>query len=459
MGVLITDRNRGGERALYEFTGGIEFDLRLAQHEIRVQRAWARALGGGGYLDPEETEAVLGLLERALGKISDNTFDWRVEDEDIHMNLERFVTGEAGDLGRKMHMGRSRNDLVATTLRLFAAKCAEDTASRASSLSAALCDLGERCADAIVPGTTHLQHAQPVSFGHIASAHALAFVRDLRRLRSARDACLDRMPLGSAALSGTPLRVDLVACAEELGFCSPPMNSYDAVGDRDFMIELMDAFASVAVHTGRLSEDIVIWSSTAVGLIDLPAEHSTGSSIMPNKRNPDVAECARARAARIVSLSNEAHSIAKSLPTSYASDLHELKKTFIRAFDETREVLSALTPLIRGLALNRERARELLGRGHILATEMADALASQGMPFREAYAATASMVERAERMGVQVHEVTRKGSREALPVPNTELAERISFESAVERRSQPGGTKTENVLDCIMKIREIAKGY
>ena len=439
--ILKTAVNKSSDLNLYRFTGGIEFDLRLAPHEISVQKAWARALGNGGYLNPDETNKILGLLETALGKMSEGSFDWKVEDEDIHMNLERFVTEEAGELGRKMHMGRSRNDLVATTLRLFAANCTDGIVSDVSRLVGELCDLGEREADAIVPGTTHLQHGQPISFGHIAAAHALALVRDVKRLHSAKDACLEYMPLGSAALSGTSLQVDLENCARELGFQSPPMNSYDAVGDRDFMIETMDAFASVAIHIGRLSEDIIHWCSTAVALVDLPADRSTGSSIMPNKRNPDVAECARARAARIISLANEAHCIIKSLPTSYASDLHELKKTFMNAFDETRASLVALAPLVKGLALNRSRAKELLSRGHILATEVADALTSQGMPFRDAYSKTAGLVAEAERRGVQVHE----------------LSGGISFEDALERRCQPGGTKVENVLDCIGKIRKIAK--
>jgi len=459
MNILSTDRNKAAGPELDEFTGGIEVDKVLAPQEIAVQKAWARAMGDAGYLTPEECRLALCLLEEALAGIEDGSFEWRAEDEDIHMNLERFMTAKAGDLGKKVHMGRSRNDLIATTLRLHAACRSSEISKSVSMLAHALCDLGDASADAIVPGNTHMQHGQPVAFGHIAAAHASAFVRDLRRLRLSKESCLEYMPLGSAALAGTTLRVDLKKCAKELGFDSPPTNSYDAVGDRDFMIELMDALAQTAIHAARLCEDIIYWSSTAVGLVALPRQYSTGSSIMPNKRNPDVAELARARCARVISLANEAHTILKSVPTSYAGDMHELKKTFVFACDETQAVLKAFTPFVKGLSLNRERAAELLCRGHILATEVADALASRGMPFREAYRKTAALVELAEDQGVQIHELDREDFMKALPDIDTGFLDSISFENAVERRSQPGGTNISNVKESIRRTRQALSSH
>ena len=453
MNVLRTDRNKNADPALFQFTSGIEVDRRLAPHEIGVQKAWVKVLAGGGYLSAEECRKALCFLDKALGQIEESSFEWRAEDEDIHMNLERFITDEAGDLGRKMHMGRSRNDLIATTLRLYTTCCAQSVSGAVCDLAGALCDLGESTVEVIVPGTTHMQHGQPVSFGQIASAHAAAFARDAGRLNAAAQTCIEYMPLGSAALSGTPLALDLKACAKELGFLSPPENSYDAVGDRDFMIETIDAFASVAVHIGRLAEDVIHWSSTAVGLVKLPKEYSTGSSIMPNKRNPDVAELARARASRVIAQAGEAHAILKSVPTSYGSDLHELKKCFVAAADEIKATLAAMTQFVRGLAVDEGRAAELLGRGHVLATEIADALTSQGMSFREAYGKTAALVELAESKGVQVHELSRGDANSIVPESDLGFFDSLSFESAVKKRNAPGGTSPNKVLDHILALR------
>jgi argininosuccinate lyase len=370
------------------------------------------------------------------------------------MNLERFITDEAGDLGKKLHTGRSRNDLIATTLRLFASYTTSTIAGAVAKLADALCDLAEHNAGVMVPGTTHLQHGQPISFGHIAAAHGWAFARDLKRLDNAQKACLEYMPLGSAALAGTTVQVNLDECAKELGFASPPMNSYDAVGDRDFMIEALDAFASVAVHLGRLSEDIIYWSSTAVGLIELPRELSTGSSIMPNKRNPDVAEIVRAKSARIISLASEAKNILKSVPTSYGSDLHELKKTFVHSCSELSASLGILVPFAGGLGVNKERAQELLGKGHLLATEIADELTSQGMSFRDAYRKTAALVELADTKGLQVHELGKDDFRSILPESDLAFTGSLSFEKAVEKRGLPGGTSLDRVRSGIRCARD-----
>lgn len=454
MGILTTDRNIGGAADLYAFTSGIEVDCLLAPYEIGVQKAWARGLAGANYLTAEELKDALRLLDDALEEIEDGSFEWRIEDEDIHMNLERFMTEKAGDLGKKLHTGRSRNDLIATTLRLFVKESTLTISNSTAELASALCDLAEKTAGVIVPGTTHMQHGQPVSFGHMAAAHSWAFVRDMVRLANAQAACLEYMPLGSAALAGTTVEIDLEGCANELGFASPPHNSYDAVGDRDFMIEALSAFASVAVHLGRLTEDILYWSSTAVGLVDLPKDLSTGSSIMPNKRNPDVAELVRAKASRIISLANEAHNVLKSVPTSYGSDLHELKKTFILSCGELSESLGILAPFVKGLEINLERAKELLGKGHLLATEIADALTSQGISFRDAYRKTAALVELADAKGLQVHEISGDDFRSILPESDLGFLDSLSFEKAVDRRSLQGGTSLDRARSGIRCARE-----
>jgi len=454
MGVLTEGGKIGPGEELLRFTAGIDVDRRLAPYEIGVQKAWAKALAFAGHITAEELRQALFLLDDALGRMESGDFEWRLEDEDIHMNLERFITEKAGELGRKLHLGRSRNDLIATTLRLFVRQGTGAMAKSTADLATALCGLAERTSKVTVPGTTHMQHGQPVSFGHIAASHGWALARDLRRLDGAQRSSVEYMPLGSAALAGTAIEVDLDGIAKELGFLSPPKNSYDAVGDRDFMIEALDAFASVAMHLGRLSEDIIYWSSTAVGLVVLPKELSTGSSIMPNKRNPDVPEIVRAKSARLISLAAEAHSILKSVPTSYGSDLHELKRTYVLAEKELAASLRILVPFVDGLTIDAARAAELLGRGHLLATEIADGLASKGLPFRDAYRKAKGLVELAQAGGRQVHELTRAELGTLLDEDEMTVIDSLSFESALEKRSRPGGTSPARVSEGIARLKE-----
>lgn len=448
MGILKSDRNSGDVNALYEFTQGIAVDARLATQEIAVQRAWARGLQRIGVV----TEQELGLIERNLGEaqalIESGNFEWRVEDEDIHMNLERFATQSLGELGKKMHWGRSRNDLIATTLRLYARDSLQKVSTQTRTLIQGLVSLAEANTEILMPGLTHVQHGQPLRFSHFVLSHAQALVRDLRRLENARNEAMSEMPLGSAALAGTPLDISLTAIAQELGFNAPAANSYDAVGNRDFLLEGLNAMSQLAIHMSRLSEDCIYWSSTSVGLMQLPKDWSTGSSIMPNKRNPDVPELIRAKAAHILGAANEGAALMKGVPTSYASDLHELKGVFMRAFDEISASLKVFPPFITGLKVNTARAQEILGRGHILATEIADALVEKGSSFRDAYKKIAGLVEKAEAQGKQVHEIV------ATELP--ELAARsFTFEKAVELRKQSGGTSLEQVKKQISMLKSL----
>ena len=455
MAILESKRNQTRAGALFEFTQGIEVDARLAKQEVRVQIAWARALAGLKILTQEEFKQVESTLSEALTLMEAGKFQWRVEDEDIHMNLERFVTERAGILGKKMHVGRSRNDLIATTLRLFARDTVEELSAEVKDLILALCERAEKDADVIVPGLTHLQHGQPIRHGHTLAGHGWAFSRDLKRLRAAQNEAMGVMPQGSAALSGTTLPVDLNIVARELGFGSPPVNSYDSVGDRDFILEALNALAISAVHLSRLAEDCVIWSSTAVGLVRLPSAWSTGSSIMPNKRNPDVPELVRAKAAHIIAASTNAQTLMKGVPTSYGSDLHELKSVFMRAVDEFAACLSVLPEFVRGLEPNRVRARELLKKGHILATEIADQLTAQGVPFREAYAQVAALVETAENQGVQLEDLSESDWSPIVPGLSAKFMPELTPEYAVERRTNCGGSSMARTLEGILALRKI----
>lgn len=441
-GTLVGAGSNSSTHLLLEFTQGIDVDARLAAQEVAVQKAWARGLGQAGILSAGEVANATAALTEALELMNEGRFEWRVEDEDIHMNLERFLTERHGALGKRIHLGRSRNDLIATTLRLFARDQLALLAGGVRGLGLALASQAEATMETIVPGLTHLQHGQPVRFGHVLASHGWALARDLERLAFASRRAMERMPLGAAALAGTTLsELDLDAIAQELGFQGPAWNSYDAVGDRDFLIEAIDASAGVALHLSRLSEDFIIWSSTATGLVRLPPDWSTGSSIMPNKRNPDVPELIRAKSAHVMGAAANAHMLVKAVPTSYGSDLHELKGVAQRAFDELAKSLVVFTPFVRGIRVDAGRAGELLARGHVLATEIADELAREGLPFREAYARVATLVEQAEAQGVQVEAVAGMMG--------------ITPETAVERRSGFGGTARARALEGLTALRKV----
>jgi len=350
------------------------------------------------------------------------------------MNLERFVTEKHGVLGKKMHLGRSRNDLIATTLKIYTHDELMATRERVLKMISALVSQAQKNIDVIVPGMTHLQNGQPVRLAQVFLSHAWALKRDVADLEQTAKSCLDEMPLGSAALSGTSLSINLQDIAKELGFKTTAHNSYDQVGNRDSILKALSALAMTATHLSRLAEDTIFWSSAPVGLMKLPAAWSTGSSIMPNKRNPDVAELARAKSAHVIGALATGLTMVKALPTSYASDLHEIKKVFMGALDELNASLEAFAPFTEGLVVNTERATALLNQGHILATEIADDLAlNQGVPFREAYQKVAALVEMAESKKVQIHQL------------NEALTTNLSFEAAVEKRSNSGGTSRSEI--------------
>jgi argininosuccinate lyase len=454
MAILTSSVNSKRESALFEFTQGIEVDRRLAQQEIAVQRAWARGLVTLRSLTEQDFVQIEQALATAWELMQTDQFDWRVEDEDVHMNLERFVTDKIGVLGKKMHSGRSRNDLIATTLRLFVKDAVDEVASGVKELGKALVNRAEHTQDILVPGLTHVQNGQPIRFGHVLAGHAWALTRDLDRLKNAGKTATATMPLGSAALAGTALAIDLNRIAKELGFDAPSFNSYDSVGDRDFMVETIDALASLGVHMSRLAEDCILWASSPFSLAKLPLDWSTGSSIMPNKRNPDVPELVRGKSAHLMACATNAHTLLKAMPTSYGSDLHELKSVLLRSIDQTNACLNAFPPFIKGLEIDAKRAKELLQKGHILATEIADELTREGTAFREAYKQVALLVGKAEEKGCQVHELSASDFKAISPGLNEKFMSELTFESAVERRQQSGGTSKKAFKAGVAALKE-----
>lgn len=456
MPVLQSKLNTTQPDALFAFTHGIPQDKRLAQQEVAVQLAWLHGLAAlPNMFTKKQVKAIEAALAEARAAIQADRFVWSIRDEDIHMHLERFVTERCGELGKKMHAGRSRNDLIATTLRLYVRDSLLQAKAALTPLLMALIDQAEQQIDVIIPGATHLQHGQPVRLGHVLLGHAEAFRRDWLRLDDAANAAVAVMPLGAAALAGTPLPIDLTAIAKELGFAAVPRNSYDAVGDRDFMIEALSALALLGTHLSRLAEDCVYWSATPVGLLKLPTAWSTGSSIMPNKRNPDVAELTRGRGAHLIGALMDGLALVRTVPTSYGSDLHEMKKVLMQSLDETAACLAVWPPFINALTFDADRAQTLCQQGHILATEIADAIVENGAAFRDAYRVVAMLVQEAETQKIQVHELPLETVNRVLRAQNLPSRNdfRFDIKTAVERRNQPGGTAKNQVKAAIAALR------
>lgn len=442
MSVINQSQALKDRQALFAFTNGVLTDVRLASEEVAVQKAWVDALVDAKMFSSDEALKTHAALDEALMLMRSGDFPWRIEDEDIHMNLERFITQKLGETGKRVHLGRSRNDLIATTLRLFVNHSLVHIKTSLKNLILIIAQKSENLMDILVPGMTHMQHGQPIRFGHILAGHGWAFARDWQKLTLAEQLCLAYMPLGSAALSGTSIPISLENLASTLGFASPPLNSYDAVSDRDFLLDSLHGFSMIGIHMSRLAEDFVNWSSTPNGLVILPPAWSTGSSIMPNKRNPDVPELIRAKSAHLISAANQSQVLMKGLPTSYNSDLHELKSVFMRAFDECSSCLEILGSFIAEIQIDKDRAHSLLKQGHLLATEIANTMTLAGSSFREAYEKTAAMVQNAQVQGVSVESLHHS---------------HLTYEMAVEARKLLGGTSLSSALNGIAKLKALVK--
>lgn len=453
--VLATQRQPEKSDLLASFTNGILPDAELYLQEIKVQKSWAMCLNKIQILSDLETKDIEKALTLASELIGNGTFQWNIADEDIHMNLERFVNEHTESLGKKMHAGRSRNDLIATTLKLHIADTANEIISCLKNLITSLTLQAEKQIDVIMPGMTHLQNGQPIRWSHSILAHAWAFKRDLKRFEAVKVHALEYLPMGSAALSGTTIAVDLEFLASSLGFKNIPNNSYDLVGDRDSLAEMLQTIALFGAHLSRLAEDIIYWSSAPVGLVKLSPNWSTGSSIMPNKRNPDVAELARAKASLWMGDASGVLTLLKGLGTCYASDLHETKIPYLRVVKDCKLTLSIFTHFASELELDAKRAKYLLEQGHILATELADALTLAGMPFRDAYQSIAALVELAESKNIQVHQLPKEDlQKHSLPISYEEYSA-ITFESSVEKRQFAGGTSKKQIFSQIKKLQEV----
>lgn len=442
----------GPAQALEQLSSSVHVDWRLAPYDLAGSAAHARVLHRNGLLDDQELErmlAVLGELDR----------DWRggrlrptAADEDVHTALERGLLERLGALGGKLRAGRSRNDQIATDLRLYLREAAGHLVSRLAELETALADQADRHVDTPAPGMTHLQHAQPVSFAHHLLAHAQPLARDAARLRD-WDRRTAVCPLGAGALAGSSLPLDPAEVARELGFDAAAANSIDAVSDRDFAVEFLSAAALAGVHLSRLGEEIALWASQEFGWIEMDDRYASGSSIMPQKKNPDIAELTRGKAGRLIGHLTGLLATLKGLPLAYDRDLQEDKEAVFGAVDTLELVLPAMTGLVATMRVQAERLAEAAPSGFALATDLAERLVREGVPFREAHEEVGRLVAWCQERGKDLDQLTSAELTAVSELLTPGVRDVLSVPGALAARSAQGGTAPARVREQLAELR------
>ena len=435
------------------YTASVAFDRRLALHDIRGSLAHARMLAKQGIIGTDDLAAVERGMAAIKHEIETEEFQWSVDDEDVHLNIEKRLTALVGDAGKRLHTGRSRNDQVATDIRLWLREEIDGLDALLRAYQAALLDLAEGHADTPMPGFTHLQVAQPVTFGHHLMAYFEMAARDRARLADCRKR-VNRLPLGSAALAGTTFPIDREFVARELGFDGICANSLDAVSDRDFAIEFAAAAALVMVHVSRFSEELILWMSPRVGFIDLADRFCTGSSIMPQKKNPDVPELARGKSGRVFGHLVGLLTLMKGQPLAYNKDNQEDKEPLFDSVDTLRDTLAVFAELVAGIRVRPESMRTALRQGFATATDLADYLVKKGLPFRDAHEAVALAVRAAEEKGCDLAELGLDTLRGFSPLICADALAALSVEGSLAARAHVGGTAPTRVREAIARARQ-----
>ena len=426
------------------YTASVGFDKRLAMADIEGSLAHAAMLESVGLLSAADLDAIQSGMETIRAEIGSGAFQWSIDLEDVHLNIEKRLTELAGDAGKRLHTARSRNDQVATDIRLWLRGTIDDIVAALEALQRALLDKAAEHSDTIMPGFTHLQVAQPVTFGHHLLAYVEMFSRDADRLRDCRKR-VNRLPLGAAALAGTSYPIDRERVARTLGFDGLCGNSLDAVSDRDFAIEFCAAAALVMTHVSRLSEELILWMSPRVGFIDLADRFCTGSSIMPQKKNPDVPELARGKTGRVTGHLVALLTLMKGQPLAYNKDNQEDKEPLFDTADTVLETLRIFADLIGGIAVRADRMRQAAAEGFSTATDLADYLVRKVLPFRDAHEAVARAVRAASERGVDLSELSLDALRAFSPLVGADVFESLTLEGSVNARRHPGGTAPEQV--------------
>jgi argininosuccinate lyase len=435
------------------YTASVGFDRRLAEFDIECSVAHARMLHAAAILSAGD----LAAIERGLAQIRDEIraggFEWSLDLEDVHMNIESRLTALIGDAGKRLHTARSRNDQVATDVRLFLRAAIDEIVTLIKAAQHGLLELAARHTDTVMPGFTHLQVAQPVSYGHHLMAYFEMLARDAQRLTDCRKR-LNRLPLGSAALAGTTFPIDRMMVARELGFDGVCENSLDAVSDRDFAIEFCAAAALVMTHLSRFCEEVIIWMNPRFAFIDLADRFCTGSSIMPQKKNPDVPELIRAKTGRVNGHLVALLTLMKAQPLAYNKDNQEDKEPLFDTVDTLTASLRVFADLLGGIQVNAAAMRKAALEGYATATDLADYLVKKGVPFREAHEAVAQAVRFAEGRGCDLAELELSDLQQFSPLIGNDVFAALTLEGALSARSHIGGTAPARVKAAIAKARK-----
>ena len=445
--------SEGVDAFVARFTASIHFDQRLYRHDIMGSIAHARMLHQANILDDRELKAIVGGLRDILEDIEQGRINWSLDLEDIHMNIEARLTNRIGDAGKKLHTGRSRNDQVATDIRLWLRDEIDTISSELSRLQNSLLDLAEQEAETIMPGFTHLQTAQPVTFGHHLMAWYEMLVRDFGRLQDCRKR-VNVSPLGAAALAGTTYPVDRHFTAAELGFDRPTRNSLDSVSDRDFSIEFCAAGALLMTHLSRMSEELVLWTSAQFNFIELPDRFCTGSSIMPQKKNPDVPELVRGKTGRVNGHLISLLTLMKSQPLAYNKDNQEDKEPLFDTVDTLRDCLRAFADMVPHIKARKENMLEAARRGFSTATDLADYLVRQGVPFRNAHEVVGKAVAHGIRTGKDLSAMSLDELQQFSKTIKDDVFEVLTLEGSVSARNHIGGTAPEQVRKAVAYARK-----
>jgi argininosuccinate lyase len=429
------------DQLAYQFNASLSFDVRLYDEDITCSKAWARGLAAANILTESETAILIAGLEKIRREIEGDTFAFVAADEDIHTAVERRLSELVGPLGGKLHTGRSRNDQVATDFRLWTMRAIDRLQESVGELGQALLDNARANLNLPLPGYTHLQHAQPVTWGHWVLSHLWPLIRDTGRLGEARERAAV-LPLGSAALAGTAFPIDRRALADELGFADICQNSLDGVSDRDFVADFLYVTTMIGLHLSRLSEQLIIFNSAEFGFVTLDDGYSTGSSIMPQKKNPDTLELTRGKAGRLLGNLTGWLATMKGLPSTYDKDLQEDKEPVFDAYDTISMTLPVMAGLIRTLRLRPERMAAQLDPG-LLATDLADYLVRRGLPFREAHEMVGKAVQMAEERQVPLSGLSLEELRSVSERFDADVAEIFDVQESLASRAAAGGTAPE----------------
>ena len=435
-----------------DFNSSISFDSKMYREDIRGSMAHAAMLAAQNIISAEDADKIIAGLEGILADLDFGKLMFNLDCEDIHMFVEAELTARIGDAGKKLHTARSRNDQVALDVRLYLRRRTNEIIELAKKLIGVICDKAEENKDAIMPGYTHLQRAQPITFGHHLLAYASMFARDIGRMEDA----LKRMnlsPLGSCALAGTTYNTNREMVAKELGFDGIVINSLDGVSDRDFCVELMSAYSLTMMHLSRFSEEVILWSSWEFKFIELDDAYTTGSSIMPQKKNPDMAELVRGKTGRVYGNLVALLTTLKGLPLAYNKDMQEDKEAVFDSIETLEKCLSVFAPMIATMRVNRENMYKAAQGGFINATDLADYLVKKGLPFRSAYKIVGQIVAECIEKKTVLDELPLDAYKAYSELFDTDLYHDISLETCVKKRISAGGTCVESVNKQIEIIR------